>query len=130
MKLPRALTFLIVIILILAACSLPASNKPVDNPNFIFTAAAQTVEVQLTQNALLNPTALPATPVPPTDVSPPTATTGPALPLPTSAASVTATLSGAGTPVPTKTCDSAQFVTDVTVPDGTNYKGGETFTKT
>jgi hypothetical protein len=52
------------------------------------------------------------------------------LPLPTSAASVTATLSGAGTPVPTKTCDSSQFLADVTVPDGTNYKGGETFTKT
>src|SRR4029078_37386 len=29
-----------------------------------------------------------------------------------------------------QTCDVAEFITDVTVPDGTNYAAGETFTKT
>jgi hypothetical protein len=32
--------------------------------------------------------------------------------------------------VPTTSCDTAQFITDVTIPDGTAFSGGATFTKT
>jgi hypothetical protein len=131
MKSQRILTFLMAIVLVLSACNLPSSNKPVNsNPNAIFTAAAQTVEVQLTQNVLVNPTVPPPTVAPPTSNAP-AATDIPSLPLPTSASSATATVpASAATAVPTKACDSAQFIVDVTVPDGTNYDGGAAFTKT
>ena len=50
------------IILTLSACNLPRNQASTEtSPNAVFTAAAQTVEAQLTQNALLAP----ATPVPP-----------------------------------------------------------------
>ncbi len=76
----RALTLLMVIVFILTACTLPTkSEQPKVDPNAIFTAAAQTVEVQLTQNALLNPTLAPETPVPPTSL-PPAITDTPASP--------------------------------------------------
>ena len=47
-------------------------------------------------------------------------------PLPTSAAPAEPTATSA----PAAACDSAQFITDVTVPDGTAFKPGEIFTKT
>ncbi|MHC5954166.1 NBR1-Ig-like domain-containing protein, partial [Streptococcus pyogenes] len=33
-------------------------------------------------------------------------------------------------PTATATCDLAQFIKDVTIPDGTNFNPGDTFTKT
>jgi len=41
-----------------------------------------------------------------------------------------ARIGGAPTPPPVSTCDKAAFVTDVTIPDGTELAGGTTFTKT
>lgn len=125
MKPIRAFTISVIIALLASACNMPANPPPTQSgPNLVFTAAAQTVEAQLTQNALLvTSTPAPATPLP-------TATDAP---LPDSAATPppalvpeTATPSGSdSTP-----CDAARFIADITVPDGTPYSPGAVFIKT
>jgi hypothetical protein len=109
-RLSRFIFLTLGLLLLLSACNLPSDAPPTTDPNLIFTAAAQTVEAQLTQAA-----------------PPPTATFSmpPTLPPPTFAPTVvipTAT----NTPV----CDLAQYVKDVTVPDGTQFAPNTTFTKT
>jgi hypothetical protein len=44
-------------ILLLSACNLTSSGDPTDNPEAVYTSAAQTVAVQLTQNAGSRPSA-------------------------------------------------------------------------
>lgn len=129
MKTYRVLTLVIALALVLSACNLP-TTKPTEtaNPNAVFTAAAQTVEAQLTQNALLNPTNPPATVAPPTNTPPAQANTP--IPSITPAGLLLATATSAAAVQPTSTCDAAQFVTDVSVPDGTSFTGGTSFTKT
>lgn len=98
------------LIAVLAACNLPqATPTATADVPATFTAAARTVEAQLT---LIAPLAT-ATPPPP-----PTAT-----PLPSPTRTV---------PPPTATplCDLARFIKDVTYPDGTVVSPGEKFTKT
>ena len=56
---------------VLAACSSPAAASPTADPNVIYTAAAQTVQAQLTKAAALTPS---ATAVPPTATTAPTNT--------------------------------------------------------
>ncbi len=110
---------------VLLACSLsPSAATP--PANSVNTLAAMTVEAALTQAAQGGG---PATPAPPTQAgtgtvlpsatAPPTAP--PTLPPPTLAVSPTPS------PLP---CNVAHFITDVTVPDDTVFKPGETFTKT
>jgi hypothetical protein len=92
----------------LASCNLPRSPDP---QHVAQTSAAETVSAQLTQVSLATPT-VPATNTP----APPTATD-------------TSTPS----PRPTATIgcdDSSQFISDVTIPDNTVMKPGQTFTKT
>lgn len=94
------------------ACNLP-SNKPASQgASAVLTAAALTVQAQLpgtTATAALAPTST-FTPIPsPLPTLPP-----PTLPPPTA----------------TPNCDNAQFIADVTIPDGTVLDPGETFTKT
>lgn len=51
-------TVLVLSVLVLTACNGPAAPaEPTPDANMIYTAAAQTVQAQLTQEALLNPTA-------------------------------------------------------------------------
>ncbi len=103
--------------MLLVSCNLPSKNTATESPNAILTAAAQTVEASLTQAALVNtPTSLPATATPAAPL--PTAT--PAAPLPTLPPPATAT----------QDCDKAQFITDVTIPDGTTLSANENFVKT
>ncbi|PWH12609.1 MAG: hypothetical protein DDG60_12555 [Anaerolineae bacterium] len=102
-------------LLVLSACNLPRAQSPTPNPNAFLTVAAQTVEAQLTANALLTPQVI-VSPIPSQTPAPP------ALP--------TLTNTPPSTASPTPICDLAQFVTDVTVPDGTSFQPGETFTKT
>lgn len=128
MKSPRLPALFLTLTWLVSACNMPASQSPTqDGLNAVFTAAAQTVEAQLTQNALL----VAVTPAPATSL--PTATDSPAAltdatvtppPLPQ------ATEPQAGSASPVVVCDAARFVVDVTVPDGTQYSPGETFTKT
>jgi len=102
------------ILLILAGCNLPRPNAASETPGDpIGTAAAQTVAALSTQ---LQPKVT-ITPLPSSTVQPTTATLATQPQSPTESTSV-------------KPCDAAEFVTDVTVPDGTSFKPGETFTKT
>ncbi|NTW12812.1 MAG: hypothetical protein HGA30_05835 [Anaerolineales bacterium] len=107
----------ILLALVLSSCNLPSRAPATDEPNAIFTQAALTVQAQLNQTAtpsLFNTPTLP--PPQPTN----TAVTFPTLPPATN------------TPVasPTPLCDLGQFVRDVTIPDGTSFTPGATFTKT
>jgi hypothetical protein len=110
----RSLIVNLVILLSLMAatgCNLP-SNTP-NNDNAASTAAAQTIQAQMTQSVPSIPTATFAPLVTSTMVIPtlvPTATR----------VYYTATSS----------CDIAQFITDVTFPDGTTIGAGQAFTKT
>jgi hypothetical protein len=103
----RLFNLFIILVLFLGACNLP-SNNPKD---VSATSAAQTVE------ALLSATpAVPATFTPgvvPASLTPITQPTNTSTPVPTA------------TPV----CPQGQFVTDVTIPDGTLMNPNQTFTK-
>ncbi len=115
-----------VIVLLASACNVPVGQTAAPNgPNIVFTAAAQTVEAQLTQNALL----VAATPSAVTPL--PTATDAP---IPDSESEVTTPTPVSETATPASgdpaLCDAARFMADVTVPDGTQYSPGTTFTKT
>ncbi len=131
----KMISVLTIFMIILSACNMPGAEATpaANNPDLIFTQAAQTVAAQLTQSALLNP----ATPIPPTAEQATAAPTmiAPTLPVntpavPTAAISTATSLPPVTAGSPTPSCDSAQFVTDVTVPDGTNYNGGDSFIKT
>ncbi len=123
MRTYRVLTLFLALALALAACNLPTANEtPTINANAVFTAAAQTVVVKLTENAA----AIPSATLPPPSSTPPPA--APVATLPPPPVIVTAT--SAPVVLPTSACDAAQFVSDVTVADGTGYTGGATFTKT
>ncbi len=105
-KLTRLFHVFIVCALFLGACNLPSNNPE----GAAATYAAQTVEALLTPS--ITPTISPAS----NNTATPTLT-----PLPTNT----------NTPAPTATptCPQAQFVTDVTIPDGTVMTPGQSFTK-
>jgi hypothetical protein len=151
MKTKKALRTLpfILLILVLSGCTafLPKFPTPVSMES-IHTYAAQTVIAQATLAAgetavaLLTqmagsggipspagPTALPPTESPtippPSATPPPTATLIPPTPVPPTPIPPTRI---PPTPVPPP-CDAAQFVQDVTVPDGTAFNPGASFTK-
>lgn len=104
-KITRLFHVFIMIALFLSACNLP-SNDP---EAATVTAAAQTLE------ALLNAT--------------PTFTPAPISAVSTFTPSPQPTNTGTPTPTATPVCPQAQFVTDVTIPDGTIMTPGQTFIK-
>src|SRR5215218_1864291 len=116
-KIVPSILILTAIILTLSACNLPSSASATEEPNAVFTAAALTVRAQLTQPAPFSTPTLP--PTLPSPLSTNTVSALPTLAAPTfpPAASATAV------------CDQAQFVRDVTIPDGTTYAPGASFTK-
>ena len=88
---------------------------PADRSDAPATQAAATVQAVLTQSVVTQPTSVPTqTPLPPTAV-PPT------------------NIPATNTPIPTATpvsfCDWVEFVKEVTVPDGSTFVPGESFTK-
>jgi hypothetical protein len=105
-KITRLFHLFIVCALFLSACNLPSNNP--EGAGAAATFAAQTVE------ALLNTTATATS----TSSAPATPTF---TPLPTNTSTPAATA--------TPTCPQAQFVTDVTIPDGTVMTPGQSFTK-
>ncbi len=113
------LTFLTLIPLVLASCNLPsqATPTPTQGAELVLTAAAQTVEANLTLAAILNPPTVPV--IPTSTLGPPTVTL--AVSFPTSAAPAATA---------TQDCDKADFVSDITVPDGTVFNPNDSFTKT
>lgn len=113
--------------LLLAACRPSASEgTPSLEPEEVLTAAAQTADARLTE--LAQPTATETeTPLPPLPTSVPQT--------PTETQTITLTPFISQTPLSNLTAqpggpDQALFVADVTVPDGTQFSPGETFTKT
>ena len=146
MKNKRIFLISITIMIVMAVSGCIGSVPQADNMDLVQTAAAQTVEVRLTQSVfetvvaqltgVVENTAIPAaeTAQPPTatvtltptatqtQVSTLTAT--PVVPT-TTATSVPPTRTS--TPLP---CDWAGFVKDVTVPDGTDFDLSESFVKT
>lgn len=104
----RLFTLLVILIIITTACNLPANNPE----DATATAAAQTVQ------ALLTVTPATATPATGTALPPATITLIPS-PAQTNTPNATAT----------PTCPLAQFITDVTVPDGSVMTPGQAFTK-
>ncbi|MEW5828315.1 MAG: NBR1-Ig-like domain-containing protein [Chloroflexota bacterium] len=109
------LPFFLVVSLVLTACNMPTGPRPTEDPNAAFTAAAQTVEAQLTQAAAL------ASPT-----QPPLAT----LPPPTQAIVTPTFTVKPPTPTNTPICDLGQFIKDISVPDGAVFAPGAAFTKT
>lgn len=118
----RVSTIIVLVSLFLSACNLPASTEEPQGPETVLTAAAQTVEANLTQLAEQSP---PTLSVPLTN-TPAVATVTPAVASPV-AQSPTGSVAG---PTADPSCDDADFVADVTIPDGTVLDPGETFTKT
>jgi len=117
--------FFFIFYLSLSACNLPDSQiTPTNAADAVYTAAAQTVSAQLTAGAI-------------GQVSVSTQT--PNNPISTVESSATSTLGNTAqsqntqTSAPSATaqvCDRADFVQDVTIPDGTVVSPGDKFTKT
>jgi hypothetical protein len=116
-KYVRFVSLLFVITFLLVACNLPSSAPATEEPNAVFTAAALTVQAMSTSPT---PALSFNTPTLPAPQATNTAVSFPTLALP-SATSVVP---------PTAACDLAQFVRDVSIPDGTVFAPGATFTKT
>jgi hypothetical protein len=110
--------------LLLESCggSEQTPTPTVPDPAVILTAAASTAIARMNAQATSQPSPLPATATP----SPGTATQAVGA---TQQASPTANLTPALSPVAGGT-DKAEFVLDVSVPDGTLFAPGESFTKT
>jgi len=102
----------------LLACNLPANSPSQQSPDAILTAAALTVEAQLSASG--TPT------IPPAD----TATPAPAANTPTFTAVPSATLPPVPAATATSSCDKALFIMDVSYPDNTVVPAGTAFTKT
>jgi hypothetical protein len=124
---PRSIPLLLfstfLALLLLSACGArQEKGTPTTQPGVVLTSAAQTANAQLTLNA-----------APPPSATPTQSETN--LPLPTTAAPTTTGTQlvgftpSPGTPVQGGT-DLAVYVADVTVPDGTQFRPGERFTKT
>lgn len=119
---------------LLAACNMPVASPPTQQgPEALYTAAAQTVAVQLTQAAAgTQPVIVTVTLLPggqPTNTQAPAEATN-------TISAPTALPAATNTPVPpTATsipipCDRGSFVSDVTYPDDTEVAAGATFVKT
>ncbi|MBI5951659.1 MAG: hypothetical protein HY865_08375 [Chloroflexi bacterium] len=105
----RLFSLLAIIVLFMSACNLPSSNPE----NAAGTAAAQTVQALLSVTPASGATPS-FTPLPiPASLTP--------IPLP----------AASNTPLPTATtnCNVAQFVSDITIPDGTLVTPNQAFTK-
>lgn len=109
----------------LSGCNLPSSQNGQDDAQFAQTLAAQTIEARLTENAGGGS-------VQPTDPNnPPADTQAPADTLaPSNTPQPSNTPNSSPTNTETTPCNKAGWVKDVTVPDGTEFTPGETFTKT
>lgn len=111
----RLLTFMAVTFLAAIACGLP--TEQIDT---VGTAAAETIAAGVGANPVLPE----ATDIPPAAPTTDTST------IPTNAPPPTNPPPPTNTPTQESICDLAGFITDVTIPDGTNMTPGQTFTKT
>lgn len=128
---------IVVISIGLVSCSPKSAASPTTNPNLIYTAAAETANVRLTQISLTTPSVTPGMPVSATPTTNPdlayTAAIQTVAAQLTKAATLppTTSVTSTSTPAPTSSgADRAVFVADVTIPDGTVLAPGEAFVKT
>ncbi len=120
---------ILVFALLLSACELPApgGSKPTPpSPEALYTIAAQTAEAMRSQRFAQTPTLAPQQLIETVANPTATATEAPAAGITPSPA---ATDPGQAAP-PAASGDRAEFVADVTVPDGTVFAPSETFQKT
>ena len=115
LKVARFISILTVLILVISACNLPSNAPATPESNVVLTAAAMTVQAQLTQSVPFSTPTLPA----------PAATNTP-LSVPTLPPATSRPPAASATPL----CDLAQFVKDVNIPDGSQIAPGAAFTKT
>lgn len=119
---------------LLAACGGSEQATPTTNPAAVYTAAAQTANARLTQILAQTPSPAPVTPTPTQDIALTAA-------VQTVGAQLTQTAAAAVTPSPTLSpsvtvavvsgqVDRSLYVSDVTVPDGTDFSPKQTFAKT
>ena len=111
----RIISIMSILALVISACNLPSGTATQDpnSPNVVFTAAALTVQASLTQTVPFS-----------TPTIPPPQPTNTAITIPSAALATITPIAS-----PTAVCDQAQFVSE-TIPDGTNFNPGDTFTKT
>ena len=114
---------LVCISALIAGCGSSPEATPTIDPLVVMTDVAGTIQAEITQSALLTPSAT---------IEPPPTTTP--LPIPTqpltSAPTIPANATGAAPALPAESPDKALFIEDVTYPDGTTVWIGEKFTKT
>jgi hypothetical protein len=115
-KVARNISILMVIIFVFSACNLPSNAPtPTAESNVVLTAAALTVQAQLTQVVPFSTPTLPIALATNTSISVPT--------LPPASTRPPAAYA-------TAVCDQAQFVRDITIPDGSQVAPNASFTKT
>jgi hypothetical protein len=123
---PHFIVLLLITASWLAACGGASAEATATAPSVesVFTAAAQTMQAQLTAAALAQPSATPTpnpTETPPASATlPTTSTTAPAYIPPVSGGGNTGAVG----------CNNSAYVSDVTVPDGQQFAPGAAFTKT
>ncbi len=127
MKKQLAISLALLAALALTACG-PSEAELQSTAAAVQTGAAQTVSAQFTQNAALTPSATTT----PTPSNTPTVTMTPTAGTPSATATRSVSSGGTGGSGGTAGggCDAMAFVSDVTVPDGSDYAAGATFTKT
>lgn len=119
----RRIWILILALVLLSGCRLQNQRMLTETAQVTQIQGAQTLVASLSLTPQSTATAVPTTSLPPTDTPTPSFT-----PVSTSGTSTpfaTPTSGSSGDP-----CDDARFVSDVSIPDGTEMDPGETFTKT
>lgn len=113
------------VVLILPACrpSTAVPATPTNDPRPVLTGAAQTAEARLTQMVQLTPT---VTLAPPTNTPAPTATE---MPTPAVSPSPVGQVAPTATTAPVATGADRSVLASETIPDGTRFAPGATFTK-
>lgn len=106
-------------------------GQPTTSPDVFYTQAAETMVVARTQTAMAA-TNTPAEMPTPTETPTPGPTNTPLITSTFTPGAATNTPITLNTPRPTQSgvCDQANFVDDVTIPDGTEVLAGATFVKT
>lgn len=136
MKKSLMLIVLMLALLLTGACKATATPSPTPTPNAqeLSTSIASTVAAELTAVSVNNPSQTPEPSVTPVPTDTPTPTAAVSLVPPESpvvpAASPTNTATAAVPAVGATLANHAEFVSDITVPDGTVFAPGEKFVKT
>jgi hypothetical protein len=123
---------IIIVLMVLWTSSPAPETTPTIDPNAVYTAAAQTADTRLTEIAAVTPSVTPVPPTPTADVTQTASAQTAQVQLTlVSDTTSTPTATGLSTSPPTgSTADRAAYVADVTIPDGTDFSPGTSFTKT